>query len=60
METRNYSVAEAAKFMGVKERFIRRLVAERRIAFLKLGRHVRISENAMKEFEAFSEVKKQR
>jgi len=51
MEARNLSVSEAAAYMGVKERFIRRLVAERRIVFLKLGKHIRIPEQAIVEFE---------
>jgi excisionase family DNA binding protein len=38
---RPLSVPEAAERLGVSPRFIRRLVAERRIPYLKLGRHVR-------------------
>jgi excisionase family DNA binding protein len=38
------TVEEAAERMRTKPRFIRRLIAERRIAFVKLGRHVRIAE----------------
>lgn len=34
-------VPAAAAYLGVSSRFIRRLVAERRLAFVKLGRHVR-------------------
>jgi len=30
-----------AALLGVSERFVRRLVEERRIPFLKIGRHVR-------------------
>lgn len=58
MQPRNLSVAEAAGYMGVKERFIRRLIAEHRITFLKLGKHVRIPETAIIEFEAMSLVEK--
>ena len=58
MQPRNLSVAEAAMYMGVKERFIRRLIAEHRIRFLKLGKHVRIPETAILEFEAMSLVEK--
>ena len=36
------SVEEAATRLGTGTRFIRRLIAERRITFVKLGRHVRI------------------
>jgi excisionase family DNA binding protein len=43
-------VEEAARRLGTKPRFIRRLIAERRIEFHKLGRHVRISEAALADF----------
>jgi len=46
--------AEAAKILGTfdtsGERFPRRLIAERRIEFVKVGRHVRISESALAAF----------
>jgi excisionase family DNA binding protein len=38
---RPLNIAEAADGLGVTPRFVRRLVAERRIPFLKVGRHVR-------------------
>lgn len=34
-------VNAAAAYLDVSPRFVRRLVAERRLAFIKLGRHVR-------------------
>ena len=37
------TVAEAATFLNTSERFIRRLVAERRVAFHHVGRHVRFT-----------------
>lgn len=37
------TVEETAEYMNTTVRFVRRLVAERRIAFVKLGRHVRLS-----------------
>lgn len=40
-ENRLLDVTGAAAYLGVSQRFMRRLVAERRIAFVKLGRHVR-------------------
>jgi excisionase family DNA binding protein len=43
-------VNEVARRLGTEPRFVRRLVAERRIEFHKLGRHVRISEAALAEF----------
>ena len=36
--------------MSTSVRFIRRLIAQRRIEFVKVGRHVRISESALAEF----------
>jgi excisionase family DNA binding protein len=36
--------------MSTSVRFVRRLIAERRIEFVKVGRHVRISETALAEF----------
>ena len=43
-------VDEAARRLGTKPRFVRRLIAERRIEFHKVGHHVRISECALAEF----------
>ena len=37
------TVEAAAERLSTSPRFIRRLIAERRIEFVKLGRHVRIS-----------------
>jgi excisionase family DNA binding protein len=37
------TVDEAAERLGTSARFIRRLIAERRIAYTKLARHVRIA-----------------
>ncbi|HET7518430.1 MAG TPA: helix-turn-helix domain-containing protein [Actinomycetes bacterium] len=38
------TVEEAADRLGTSVRFVRRLVLERRIAYIKIGRHVRIAE----------------
>ncbi|MCC9310048.1 excisionase family DNA-binding protein [Kitasatospora sp. RB6PN24] len=46
------SIAQTANLLGTTERFPRRLVAERRIAFVKVGRHVRIPQSAVTEFIA--------
>jgi excisionase family DNA binding protein len=46
------TVAEAAELLKTSERFPRRLIAERRIRFVKLGRYVRIPESALREFIA--------
>jgi excisionase family DNA binding protein len=40
----------AAELLDTKVRFIRRLIAERRIEFVRVGRHVRISESALADF----------
>jgi excisionase family DNA binding protein len=44
------TLEEAAELLGTKPRFTRRLVAERRIRFARVGRHVRIPESALREF----------
>jgi excisionase family DNA binding protein len=38
--------------MGTTERFPRRLIEERRIRFVRVGRHVRIPESALRDFIA--------
>ena len=44
------SVDEAARVLGTTARFPRRLIAERRIRFVRVGRHVRIPASAVTEF----------
>ena len=44
------SVEAAAERLDTGPRFIRRLIAERRIEFVRVGRHVRISESALADF----------
>jgi excisionase family DNA binding protein len=46
------TVSEVAMLFHTTERFPRRLIAERRIRFVRLGRHVRIPESAVREFVA--------
>ena len=46
------TVEQAAEILGTTARFPRRLIAERRISFVRLGRHVRIPESALEEFIA--------
>jgi len=46
------TVGQVAELLGTTERFPRRLVAERRICFVRVGRHVRIPESAVDEFIA--------
>ena len=44
MTDRLLTVEEAAARLGTSTRFVRRLVFERRIAYIKVGRYVRIAE----------------
>ncbi|MFJ8598403.1 excisionase family DNA-binding protein [Streptomyces shenzhenensis] len=50
MADRYLTVAQVAELIGTTERFPRRLIAERRITFIKVGRHVRIPESALSAF----------
>jgi excisionase family DNA binding protein len=50
------TVEQAAERLGTSERFVRRLIAERRIAYVKLGRHVRIAEPDLINFVATGRV----
>ncbi|MEQ7127565.1 excisionase family DNA-binding protein [Actinopolymorpha sp. B11F2] len=44
------SIDQAAEILGTTSRFPRRLVAERRIRFVKVGRHVRIPASALRKY----------
>ena len=46
------TVSEVAAILSTSERFPRRLIAERRIRFVRVGRHVRIPESVVREFIA--------
>lgn len=46
----------AAERLGTTVRFVRRLIAERRIAFFKVGRHVRISPTDLAAYLAAGRV----
>jgi excisionase family DNA binding protein len=50
------TVDETAERLGTSTRFVRRLVAERRIAYTKLGRHVRIAVDDLDAFVASGRV----
>lgn len=47
---RLFTVPEASELLSTSVRFVRRLIAERRIEFVKVGRHVRIRESALIAF----------
>ena len=51
---------EAADRLGTSLRFVRRLVLERRIPFIKVGRHVRIATSDLEAFIAAGRVEAHR
>ncbi|WP_159770613.1 excisionase family DNA-binding protein [Streptomyces sp. HM190] len=52
MNDRYLSVDQVAELLGTTARFPRRLIEERRIRYVKVGRHVRIPESALREYLA--------
>ncbi|MET7398852.1 helix-turn-helix domain-containing protein [Dactylosporangium sp. NPDC005572] len=50
MVDRLLNVAQVAEQLGTKERFVRRLIAERRIAYVKVGTHVRIQQSVLTDY----------
>jgi len=50
------TVEQASEQLGTSTRFVRRLIAERRISFVKLGRHVRIDTTDIDAFVAAGRV----
>jgi excisionase family DNA binding protein len=50
------TVEGAAERLGTSTRFVRRLIAERRIAYVKVGRHVRLDPADVEAFIAASRV----
>ena len=50
------TVAQAAELLGMSDSFPRRLIAERKIRFVRVGRHVRIPESALAEYIAAGTV----
>ena len=55
-DDRLLTLDEAANLLGTGVRFARRLVSERRIRFVRIGRHVRIPESAIAELVAAGTV----
>jgi excisionase family DNA binding protein len=47
---RYLTVVEVAAYLNTSERFIRRLIAERRVAFHHVGRHVRFAVSDLDTF----------
>ena len=50
------TVDEAAERLGTSVRFVRRLIAERRIAYVMVGRHVRLAEADLAGFVAAGRI----
>ena len=50
------TVSETAAYLNTSERFVRRLISERRIAFHHVGRHVRFALTDLDEWMATSRV----
>jgi excisionase family DNA binding protein len=44
------TIPEAAEYLGVKERWVRRQVASRTIEFIKVGHFVRFEKHALDNF----------
>jgi excisionase family DNA binding protein len=60
MPERLLTVQEAGEMLNTGERFPRRLIAERRICFVRVGRHVRIPESAIADYVAAQTVEAMR
>jgi excisionase family DNA binding protein len=50
LNTHYLNVEQAAEYLNTSVRFVRRLIAERRIAFHKVGVHVRLAVEDLEEF----------
>jgi excisionase family DNA binding protein len=50
------TVAQAAEYLNTSERFVRRLIAERRVAFHHVGRHVRLTRDDLEAFVSAGRV----
>ncbi|MDP9391634.1 MAG: excisionase family DNA-binding protein [Actinomycetota bacterium] len=44
------TIGQAAEYLGTGKRFVRRLITERRIAYVKLGKYVRLQRSALDAF----------
>ncbi|MGZ3099123.1 excisionase family DNA-binding protein [Streptomyces sp. H72] len=60
MNERYLNVDQVAELLGTTVRFPRRLIEERRITYVKVGRHVRIPESAVREYIAANTVEPRR
>ncbi|MFG3180769.1 excisionase family DNA-binding protein [Streptomyces nigra] len=60
MHERYLNVDQVAELLGTSVRFPRRLIEERRITYVKVGRHVRIPESAVRAFIAANTIEPRR
>ncbi len=44
------TIEQAAAYLGTGERFVRRLISQRRIPVVQLGRHVRLERSSLDQF----------
>ncbi len=44
------TIEQAGEYLGTGGRFVRRLVAQRRVGYVKLGKHVRLQRSALDAF----------
>ena len=54
------SVEQAGEYLGTGPRFIRRLITERRISFVKVGKYVRLERATLDAFVDAGRVHSQR
>ena len=54
------TVAQAGAYLGTGERFIRRLITERRIGYVKVGKYVRLERATLDAFVDAGRVPSQR
>ncbi len=54
------TIAQAGEYLGTGERFIRRLITERRIGYVKVGKYVRLERSALDAFVDAGRVHSQR
>ena len=54
------TVAQAGEYLGTGERFIRRLITERRIAYVRVGKYVRLERATLDAFVDAGRVHSQR
>ena len=54
------TVEQAGEYLGTGERFVRRLITERRISYIKIGKYVRFERSTLEAFVDAGRVHSQR